>query len=345
VRQLIKSFNDALADKQIERAIMLQRYGGKLGKDILLLLDDTAREIQRRLPSVTGTQSKKRLEKELRDIQSVIKTAYGQAIESTALSLSELAKNESAWQIKTTNILIGADLFNAIPTAVQLEAIASNTMISGGIVGDWWGKQSNDTAFRFSNAVRLGMAQSETNYQISRRVADVMKVSRRNAFALVKTSAQAVAMAAREKVWDANSKYIKGKMSLATLDSHTSAVCAACDRAQYDLNNKPINGTSQNYLAIPRHFGCRSTWTVLTKSFAELDLPFQDFTPSARASMDGQVSADSTFNDFLDGKPKAWQNEFLGKGKAELYRAGKITLADLIDDSGREVTLKKLSDH
>lgn len=61
-----------------------------------------------------------------------------------------------------------------------------------------------------------------------------------------------------------------------------------------------------------------------------------------RASIDGEVAADLTFDDFLKGKPKAFADEMLGKGKAELWRDGKITLQQLLDQRGNPLTLTQL---
>ena len=63
---------------------------------------------------------------------------------------------------------------------------------------------------------------------------------------------------------------------------------------------------------------------------------------NTRASVDGQVSADLTFDQWLDKKAPAFQDELLGKGRAKLFRDGKITLPDLIDQSGRPLTIEEL---
>ena len=58
--------------------------------------------------------------------------------------------------------------------------------------------------------------------------------------------------------------------------------------------------------------------------------------------MDGQVAADLTFADFLKGKPASFADEMLGKGRAELWRDGKITLSKLLDQKGNPLTLAEL---
>ena len=80
----------------------------------------------------------------------------------------------------------------------------------------------------------------------------------------------------------------------------------------------------------------------ITKSFRELGIDIDEPAPSTRASDEGPISANITFDDFLKRKTVDEQDEMLGKGRAELFRAGKITLRDLLDQSGNPLTLKQL---
>jgi hypothetical protein len=61
-----------------------------------------------------------------------------------------------------------------------------------------------------------------------------------------------------------------------------------------------------------------------------------------RASEFWQVGKNVTFDDFLNMKDKKGQDVLLGKGRADLWRAGKITLKDLVDQNGRPLTIKEL---
>ena len=60
-----------------------------------------------------------------------------------------------------------------------------------------------------------------------------------------------------------------------------------------------------------------------------------------RASMNGQVPADQTYDGFLRKQPKAFQDEVLGKTKADLFRSG-VKVDRFTDASGVEYTLDQL---
>lgn len=334
--------NDQLINITITRALVLNRYSAGTGKRVVNLLSDVERDIIRRLPDVIGAATRKRMLNQLAGIVSLIGLGYDEITKIAIDELNELAEIEAKWQIDSINSVVGVDVMRSLPTAATLEAIVTNALVVGNPAETWWAQQSQQAKNEFSRVVRLGMAQSETNQQITNRVKTAMGIQQRHAFALVKTSTQAVAMQARQEMLAANDDVVKGKISVATLDSHTSFICADSDKATYNLENEPIEPKKRPYIAIPRHFNCRSLWSPLLKSWDEIGLPFDEFKPSTRASVDGQIPAGTTFDKFLEGKSKAWQDEYLGKGRADLYRSGKITLADMVDGIGRELTLAEL---
>ena len=60
-----------------------------------------------------------------------------------------------------------------------------------------------------------------------------------------------------------------------------------------------------------------------------------------RASMDGQVAQTETYQTWLKKKPEAFQDEVLGKEKAQLFRDG-TPLDRFVDSSGHTYTLDEL---
>jgi hypothetical protein len=232
-----------------------------------------------------------------------------------------------------------------------MKALVNGSIIEGAPSAAWWAKQSEDLQFKFAAQVRQGIAQGETIMDIVRRVAGsprlgttgIMEVSRRNAFALVHTSVMQVANDARLATFAANADIIKGVRQLSVLDGHTSKVCLAYSGASWDLEGNPINGTTLPFKGgPPRHWGCRSVLVPLTRSYRELGLDIDELPPGTRASDEGQVRADITMTEWLKSKPKAYVDDLLGKGRSDLFLSGKITLPQLLDQSGRPLTLKEL---
>jgi SPP1 gp7 family putative phage head morphogenesis protein len=260
----------------------------------------------------------------------------------TNTEYKDLAKSEADYLRNTVNTITTVDLFSSMPSANQLAVLASDTMIQGAPNKEWWSRQSADLYFRFSSAIRMGYGQGESIGQIVSRLRSQVDIGKRNAEALVRTGVHTVSSAARELMYEENKSVIKGKLYTAVLDNRTSIQCIAYDGSFYDMENNPLGKTKLPYRDLPAHWNCRSMYIPVLKSFKELGINAPEMPKSTRSSMDGQVPEDTTFKDFLERKGVEFQNEVLGKGKAELWRQGKITLVQLIDQTGNAKPLKDL---
>lgn len=339
------NLSDQLADSAITRQIRLQRYGAGLRNRVISLLEDAATDIIGKLSGAKEltTFSRDRLTKQLGDIRQLIDKYYQDIQGLTSVELQDLARIEAEWQIKTINTAVGADIVSAMPSEKVLGELAKDTLIMGAPSKDWWARQSGDAQFRFVNAMRMGVSQGETNAQLVKRFRETTEISKRNAQTLVRTSVQQVAAEARRMTMKENDDVVKGIQQVSTLDGRTTDICIAYAGASWDLEGNPINGTTLPYNGgVTRHYGCRSAEIPILKTFRDIGLDIDEFPKGTRASMDGQVAADLSFDDFLKTKSKGFQDDLLGPGRADLWREKKITLTDLVDGQGRPLTLDQL---
>lgn len=347
---MAKNLDSYIAERTLTRQLYLQRFSAGEKKKVLSLLADMRKELVAKLRAGDVTDfARDRLKKLLSDCNAIIKQGYNEI--QTTLDLDGLAKAETEAAIKP---LIAVGLEASLPTAAVMKSLVSDSsLIFGAKSADWWAKQSNDMAFKFAAQVRQGIAQNETMAQIVRRIAGSKKLgtpglfeeARKNSFALVHTSVMQVSADATLATYRANSDVIKGVRQLSTMDSHTTPVCVAYSGAEWDLAGNPINGTTLPFNGgVPRHWACRSRLTPITKTFKEMgikDLPELPDT-GERASDLGPIDRNTTFDQFLKMHDKEWQDEMLGKGKAQLWRDGKITLSQLLDLSGNPLSLAEL---
>lgn len=237
----------------------------------------------------------------------------------------------------------------AAPTAERLASLTKAVLIDGSPAKAWWDRQAEATAFRFAGEVRKGIINGETQERIVARVAGkngFLEVSRRNARSLVHSSVMTAANEARMAVYAKNAEHADGIRWLATLDSHTCIRCAALDQAPWDFEGKPILQSKVRFQGLPPlHYSCRCVVTIIPKSLDALlgitgiDAKFE--AASRRASKDGPV-ANTNFAAFLSRQSPAFVEEVLGKRRAELFTAGKITLHDLVNGAGKPLTLDEL---
>ena len=237
-----------------------------------------------------------------------------------------------------------------------ITALVTGTLVNGSKPSAWWKRQSADFRNTLMDTVRTSMQNGESLTQAITRVTGgtidgvtvpgVMKTTKAKAGALVSTSMSAVTNEAALKSFQANNDVIKAVTQVSTLDNKTSDICIAYSGQTWDVNTLapvselgstlPFNGGP------PRHFNCRSRLRPVTKSFKELGLDKAEIPVSTRASMDGQVPADITFNQFLKGKPPSFADKLLGPKRAQLWRNGDINLTQLVDMRGNPMTLTQL---
>ena len=344
-----KTLDSYLADRALTRQLYLMRFSAGEQKKVLAVLVDMRAELVAKLRSGDVTDfARGRLKTLLKQCEAVIDHGYGQI--QTTLDFEGLAKVEAEATIRP---LAAVGLEASIPTTAAMKALINGSLIEGAKSADWWAKQSNDLAFKFAAQVRQGIAQNETMTQIVRRVAGSEKLgipgifegARQSAFALVHTSVMQVASDARLATYRANSDIIKGVRQLSAMDGRTTPGCVAYSGAEWDLDGNPINGTTLPFNGgPPRHWGCRSILTSITKTFKELGIKGLPELPDTgeRASDLGPIDRKTTMDQFLKMHDTDWQDKMLGKGKAQLWRDGKITLSQLVSGSGRELTLEEL---
>lgn len=127
---------------------------------------------------------------------------------------------------------------------------------------------------------------------------------------------------------------------------HNCVRCAALDGQAWNLDGEKLPGTKVTFLAPPIHFGDRCVLSPIPKTFRDigLDIPEPE-DAGQRASSLGPVHGKTTFDDFLKRQSPEFVARTLGKKRAELFAAGKLTVRDLVSGTGRELTLDELRKH
>lgn len=268
----------------------------------------------------------------IRESDAVIARYYAQAQQELFATADELAPIVA--ETTRSSLQVAVSTSTVMPTASVLASVAGDALIMGATMRAWWAKQEADVAFRFAAAIRQGIAAAQTNQQIIRRVRAELDVARANAAALVQTSVAQVANDARLAVFQANADVAPSLKWLTALDGHVCPLCMARADKQWRTDTLAPIGHSIPFAGPPIHFNDRCLLVPQTR--------FSKMGTGQRASMDGPVDRKTTFSDFLERKGKAFQDDVLGSGRADLWRDGKITLQDLISGTGRPLTLAQL---
>ncbi|MDP0174234.1 minor capsid protein [Glaesserella parasuis] len=336
-----QSLNSRIAYALTDRKILHFRYDAHLRQQVMKQLSKTQRELLNRLAAAgVDALPKKQLDTLLKELKQEVAKVYQEMTAYTQDELSGFFTAETQHIHQLYNDEVGFDFFNQVPEYKQ-KANKTATIIAGLPLEDWWAKQGNDFAFKFEGIIRQGLLDGQQTSQMLTDVKHLMNTSRRHAETLVITAVAKVADKAHQALRDENLDILAGEKHLSTLDTRTSTVCQLRDGLMWDLDKKPIDHDVP-YQRPPLHPRCRSILQLVTKSWKELGIDAEEMPSSTRASQDGPVSEQINYENWLKSKSPGQQDQVLGKGKADLWRRGVITFADMLDQSGRPLTLKDL---
>lgn len=329
------SANGYLIETLTRHQIFLQRFGGGVINDLEPILDRMSRDIRARLLAGPTEFQFIRLQRLLAEINEVINGAGSEYGEQLRLQLEEFVEYESEFVSRAMSEVVKVE-FNA-PPPNQLAAAVTNSaarILQGDeqvsiTVPDLVRQFTAAKAQQVTQIVRGGYIEGATLQEIVRRVTDVTdKSSKRQAAAMVRTAVNHMGTTARQETYRQNLDVIEALQRVATLDGRTTFQCMANDGREYPLNTTDLP---------PYHFACRTV--MVPKVRDEFSLFRGGYE---RASKDGPVSARTTYNSWLKRQSEAFQNEVLGPERAQLFRAGEVSLDAFVDEAGRTLTLAEL---
>ena len=337
----------ALFDATVQMQIRTGRYASKTVRDIIGLLNQADADILRKISATDAPFTKARLAALLREIRTVYKEIYSEAgteLKQQMLDFAGVRADQTAALI-ATQLPVNYNIIQA--TAEQLKAIVDVAPVTVGpekklLLEEIFTSLANGKEEAIRGAIRLGMAQGESTPELVRRIKGtkaaqykdgLLEIHRRHAESIVRTVTNHVSNQAMQATYKNNAKVVKGWIFTATLDGRTSITCAALSGTVWPVGKGPLP---------PRHVRCRSISVPEIATFRELGFDIDELPPGMRASKDGLVRSDISFQDWLKGQDKTTQVDILGKTRAELFRSGKVTIDRFADDMGRVLTLDQL---
>ncbi|NIF35252.1 hypothetical protein F3J30_01690 [Enterobacter sp. Tr-810] len=358
---MARSVNDRLQDETIAHGLYVSRYGTGVARRMVVLLDKLDSELAAKLMVLldgkrADTYSARRLASLLAGVRDLNQQAYESVNTALTRELTRYVDYEAGYQMDLFSSVIPQQILKHVPlqsiAPEQVYAGAVAQPFQGRLLKEWGKKLETDRLDKITNAVRSGFLQGETVEQIVKRVAGtpqrnredgVINTARRDLAVVTRTAVNHMAATARHEFAQANSDIVKAKQWSSTLDTHTSQWCIIRDRKLYTLDGKPL-GHVVPYLRGPGkiHFCCRSSEILITKSWEELQIPLGELSNATRASMDGQVPANTSYAEWLTRQPYARQEQVLGVTRAMMLRDGKITVPQMFNDAGEFLTLDAL---
>lgn len=331
-------------DQTFRRSVYLERLKQSLVNEFGL----TIKQIDKVISKLDVDElTPKQLDKYLADIGKVLESKLTEHSEKYKSQLVDIFgdcvdfEKESlinAYNIPAQSIAVPADIAAAAATAVAkpLPIVNAESVLIKDMLADFEKKETK----RVLSAIRAGHFEGKTNQQLIQQIRGtrakkykdgILDISTRHAEAIVRTGVQQVANDARQEIARQNADIVKGEQIIATLDGRTSAICRSLDHRVFKVGEgrRP-----------PFHINCRSTFILV------LDEKYRGKgNIDKRASKDGLV-ANESYYEWLKTQSKAFQDDALGKVRADLLRDGGLSADDFarlnLNKNFEPLTLKEM---
>lgn len=359
--------NEALADAEIGHAIDRAKYSNGIVARLIAILNKVDRDLfvqltaaLERLPATSFTVE--RLEQLLYSVHSLNLQAYQEIGRELTADLQKLVAYEADYQRKLFESAIPQQVVARVGIAAvdvqQVYQAALGRPFQGRLLSEWSAGIEAQRMARIRDAIRMGYIEGQTISQIVQRVRGtqakgysdgVIEIDRRNAEAVVRTAISHMAANTREAFYEANDDLVQALQWHSTLDSRTSEECRVRDGLKYTNAERPKPiGHSVPWCGKAGcgpgkiHWNCRSTSAPVLKSWRDLGISVDEIDTATRASMDGQVAADTTYGQWLAKQSAARQDEVLGATRGKLLRQGGLSIDKFSNDKGAWLTLDQL---
>lgn len=342
-----QSVNDTLLDWAVSHQLDLQHYGNGTVNRMLALLNRVDPDLMAALQSAlerlpADSYTVQRLDSMLASVRELNGKAYEQFTEALKAELQDLTDYEAGFQQQSLASVVPAKIAIAEVVPQQVYAAALARPFQGRLLKEWAAGIEEARMTRIRDALRIGYVENQTISQMVQRIRGtrslkytdgLLQIDRRHAEAVVRTAISHTANFARDAVYEANSEVIKAEQWVSVLDTRTSPICM-------ELSGKlfPVGKGKRP----PAHWNCRSVRVPVLKSWKELGFKIDEIQPSTQASMDGQVPAQWSYNDWLKRQSAARQDEILGQARGKLYRANELSVDRFVNRQGTFITLEEL---
>jgi hypothetical protein len=314
----------------------------------------------------------------IKKIRKSVRETYSKIGARSASDLRDLAVVSADLLVADSASAVGFDIFRRGLSVVDLRALADDTIVRGSVMKDWWLRQSANTQHRMALAVREGVVAGETNQEIANRLlgkrtgktrwveidgkrvqvkvpdSGPVLTSSREAMAVTRTAVATLNNATNHAVMEANKDVVEAWTASAVLDGRTTPICLERDGGEWFLEDgRPTPDSTVDYEFPghpPWHWLCRTVLVPRIFSFEEMaeratgqrGETFNKLPPATRATLDGEMPESMDSQLWLKERSPAFARKLLGPGRYDLWSRGKITTHQLLDQSGRPLTITQL---
>lgn len=344
------NINEQLLDLLLKRDLLLQRVSNGLSKEVALYYTDLIKQAINTIKDYDEITIVK-MNKLIKEINSRIEFNYEEQLSS---KFQELGVVEATYIPTAINGLIGVNIVDKLLPEPLIERIINNSILPDGhfvkdafdiLTSNFKNNIKANIQKQVHDDIQSGILNGTPASKIVNNLKPIFEDLTKNKIdSLVKTSISSISNNVRMEVYKENEDIFKGYQHQSVLDFRTTPECVSRDNAEWDLNGKPLNKRAEGkqFKNVPIHWRCRSNILPIIKSFRELGIDLDDVRGLTRSSLNGEVPREMNYEQWFDNQSEKDKEKYLGKGRFELYKDGKITLSDLVSQKGKVLTIKEL---
>jgi SPP1 gp7 family putative phage head morphogenesis protein len=319
---------DNLFDTLTRHQIYLQRFGSHEANEFepyLKRADKIIREVLSRYPEDIPTKAA--LNEINRELRQRVSPVYSEYTDLLMVDLESLSESEASFTTKALDKAIEPDIVAPISSSVWAATLARpvTTESTARFMAAMLDEFSATEVDRVNQVVVSGFYEGKTSTQIARSIRGtrknrftdgILNTTNRNAGVIARTAVNHTATQAKMATYKKNKRYIKKWEFSATLDGRTSSTCRGLNGTEWPIGEGPEP---------PRHFSCRSSALPIVDKRLSLFGDAKESQVSVGASGAQVVTKPDNYYDWLKTQPESFQEDVLGKSRAQLFRDGGLS--------------------
>ncbi len=335
-----RTANERYLDSALRHQVGLARATSGESRRVLEELEAADRELSRWLRTQLPKQTPAATKRFRRMLDGALKRrrATHKAFRKLVRSdLFEVARMEADFERRLLQAVLPKGTKLVPAGAGALRRAVTSTQMRGRVLREWFTSWERADLRRLKDELVIGVQEGARTNAIMAEIAGTradgftqgaLATTRRQADAVIRTTVDGVANAAREELWLENPDLIRGLVWTSVLDEKTTAVCRARDGRVAPIANKPLPSGVKRLIPPgarpPAHVRCRSVMTAWL--------------------VGGPQPRKLDYGQWLTQQSTTFQDGVLGQTKARLWRKGKMRLTGFVDTAGNELTLAQLAD-
>ncbi len=238
--------------------------------------------------------------------------------QSLTIPLTDLQDAHARQALEDAHNLIGASLGTKaqVATAGVVFKVPSADVVAmlvgrasdGTQLADVLANAAGDAAGAAKDALIQGVIHGKGPREIGRDVSRATGIARDRAVLIARQESLGAYRAVTLQTFQSNPTVVKTWVWTAALDNRTCSVCWAMNGTIHQLDE-----------GLNSHVSCRCAMVPQTSSWKELGIDLPDNRATVRSG-----------SDLFDGLGHEDQLKILGRGKYDAYKAGKLSLPDLV---------------